>query len=617
MKKYLTTAIFYANGPLHIGNLYEIVYADALNKYFKMCDESHFFQTGMDDHGQKIFEKAAELKITPQELVDKNAANAKNLFSELDVEYDNFIRTTNENHKRVVQEIFEKLYQNGDIYLGEYEGHYCVFCEAFHLESQLVEGKCPTCDRKVEVLKEESYFLNLKKYETQLLNHIKANEHFITPKTRRNEIIAFLENGLEDLSVTRTSFDWGIQVPFDKKHVIYVWLDALTNYISGAGYLSDEDRFMKTWNESEVVHIIGKDITRFHAIYWPIILMALDLKLPDKIVVHGFMTLDNMKMSKSLGNTAYLEDYSKYFSIDPVRYYLLSELANGRDGNISVSAFIDRYNYELVNDLSNLVNRTISMANKYFTKPLTISGVENEFDRNLVALQQEIIKKYHQALQNFDTKTALQEVFTFIRASNKYIDETMPWKLNDNKDAQQRIIYYLLEALRITAIMLKPFISKTAKEILKQINQLDVNSFEEAHFIFDKTYTDMEANIIFKRAKKEEIMEEKETVNLISFDDFCKIEMKVAKVISCEKHPKADRLLVFKVDDGNKVRQIVSGIAEFYEPSTLIGKNVVIVANLEPIKLRSVLSEGMILSAELDSKLAVVESCLDKGANVK
>lgn len=622
MNKFISTAIFYANSRLHIGNAYEAVYADFIARYFRMNDCDTFFMTGMDEHGQKIEGSAHANNMKPQKYVDKLANDAKTLFDYLQISNDYFIRTTDSNHKKTVQAIFQKLLDQGDIYLDRYEGNYCIACESFYTDSQLVDGRCPDCGKETTVISEESYFLNLKKYEDTLLDHIKANERFIIPSAKRNEIISFIEGGLNDLSVTRTSFEWGIKTSHDPKHLIYVWIDALTNYISALNYSEGED-FTKFWNNGEVVHIIGKDISRFHAIYWPIMLLALGEKLPDSIVIHGFLMMGDDKMSKSKGNVIYVEDYTEKYGIDALRYYLLTELANGNDGSITLKQFIDRYNFELVNDLSNLVNRTASMCTKYFDSSITYNNnITNKFEQELIEKLNTTITEYHQAMNNYDTKKAMNVVWSYIARVNKFIDETTPWILaKEDKEKLMNVLYILVESLRNIAVLINPAIPSTSDKINVQFGITNTLKFSELKYDLEAEFNVNKPNIIFSRLNYEEELEKMEAKTesgkpQITIDDFDKIELRVATVLECSKHPNADKLLLFKLQVGEETRQICSGIAEFYQPEELVGKNVVIVANLKPVKLRGELSEGMILSAELGDELNIVESLAKSGATV-
>lgn len=628
MNKFISTAIFYANSRLHIGSCYEVIYADAIARYNRLKEVNTFFMTGMDEHGQKIEETAKSLSVTPQEHVDKVAGDAKTLFDELQISYDYFIRTTDDNHKNNVKAIFKRLLDAGDIYLDKYEGEYCVPCESFYTKSQLVDGKCPDCNRDTIVISEESYFLNLKKYEERLIEHIKNNEKFIMPQTRRNEVLSFLEGGLENLSVTRTSLEWGIPTLDDPKHVVYVWIDALSNYLTALGYPS-EDNYQKFWENGDVTHVIGKDILRFHAIYWPIMLMALDTKLPDSIVVHGFLMMGDDKMSKSKGNVIYVEDYVRKYGLDPIRYYLLSELANGNDGSFTFKQFIERYNFDLVNDLSNLVNRTASMATKYFDTELSYDlNLTCEFEKSLQEQLKTTVTEFVEAMDDYNTKKALSVVWALVSRTNKFVDETTPWVLaKENPAKLMNVLYTLVEALRNISILIKPFIPTTASKICEQFNLNNDAVFRNVDFNTEYEFKVNKPEIIYTRLDLEEEIKKMEELNnveevveekkeLISIDDFDKLELKVAEVVDCVQHPNADKLLLFKLRVGNEERQICSGIAEFYKPEELVGKHVVIVANLKPVKLRGELSEGMILSAELGDELNILETVAKSGATV-
>ncbi len=622
MNKYITTAIYYANSKLHIGSAYEIIYADALTRYEKMLGNDVRFMTGMDEHGEKIFNSAKSANMHPQNFVDKIASDTKDLFEHLKISYDKFIRTTDKDHQQVVKNVFDRLLKQGDIYLSEYEGNYCVSCESFYPESQLVKGKCPVCNKDVSIIKEESYFLNLKKYEERLKSHINENANFIVPETRKNEILSFLENGLEDLSVTRVSLEWGIPILNDPKHVIYVWIDALTNYISGLGY-PDDELYEKYWNNAEVIHVVGKDILRFHTVYWPIVLMSLGEKLPTSIVSHAFVLMDNEKMSKSVGNIIDPLDYVKNYGEDPLRYYLLSEMALSNDGSFSFTSFIEKYNYDLVNDLSNLVNRTISMAKKYFDNEIKY-GKDVDLRESLEQSLHDTFTSCKERMSCFETKPTLQNIWKYIARVNKFIDETEPWVLVKTDPAKlESVLYLLLDSLRNIATLIRPFMCETSDKIFDQLNVAKELNFDNLSYNYDKEYSVAKPQIIYNRLDIEEERDkmcdssvDENKKEFIEFDDFSKLELRVATVVECVQHPNADKLLLFKLQVGGEMRQIISGIAEFYKPEELVGKNVVIVANLKPIKLRGEISQGMILSAEKDGDLNVLMTQIDNGGIV-
>ncbi len=618
---YITTAIAYTSRKPHIGNSYEIVLADALARFKRMQGYDVFFQTGTDEHGQKIEEYAAEAGISPKEYVDKVAGEIKDVCDCLNTTYDKFIRTTDEDHEKSVQKIFEKLYNQGDIYKSEYEGWYCVPCESFFTETQLVDGKCPDCGREVRKEKEETYFFKLSKYQKQLEEYIEQNPDFIYPESRKKEMINnFIKPGLQDLCVSRSSFKWGVPVSFDDKHVIYVWIDALSNYITGLGYNTEEytDMYKKYWPAD--VHIIGKDILRFHTIYWPIMLMALGEPLPKQVFGHPWLLSGEDKMSKSRGNVIYADDLCDRFGVDAVRYYLLSEMPHAQDGSITYSTIIERFNSDLANTLGNLVNRTIAMNNKYFDGVIQSPDCAEEIDNELKEMALSVLPEVTKLLDTYKISDAISKVFEFAKRCNKYIDETMPWALAKEEDKKARlgtVLYNLLESIRFIAVLLKPFMPSTSDAILSQINCNidDLQSLEsfgqlvaggkvgEATPLFnrldvEKTLAEIEASL--PEIKEEE--EEKTIIGLkeIEFDDFAKVELRVAKVIDCEPIKKAKKLLKLTLDDGTKEpRTVASGIAQWYKPEDLIGKSVVIVANLKPRTLCGVESKGMILAGEI------------------
>ncbi len=617
---YITTAIAYTSRKPHIGNSYEIVLADALARFKRMQGYDVFFQTGTDEHGQKIEEYAAEAGISPKEYVDKVAGEIKDVCDCLNTTYDKFIRTTDSDHEKSVQKIFEKLYNQGDIYKSEYEGWYCVPCESFFTETQLVDGKCPDCGREVRKEKEETYFFKLSKYQKQLEEYIEQNPDFIYPESRKKEMINnFIKPGLQDLCVSRSSFKWGVPVSFDNKHVIYVWIDALSNYITGLGYNTEEytEMYKKYWPAD--VHIIGKDILRFHTIYWPIMLMALGEPLPKQVFGHPWLLSGEDKMSKSRGNVIYADDLCERFGVDAVRYYLLSEMPHAQDGSITYSTIIERFNSDLANTLGNLVNRTIAMNNKYFDGVIQEPSCEDELDKELKEMALATLPEVTKLLDTYKISDAISKIFEFAKRCNKYIDETMPWALAKDEDKKTRlgtVLYNLLESIRFIAVLLKPFMPTTSDSILSQINcDIDcLKSLEsfgkleagkkvgEATPLFnrldmEKTLAEIEASL-----PQVEEVEEKTIIGLkeIEFDDFAKVELRVAKVIDCEPIKKAKKLLKLTLDDGTKEpRTVASGIAQWYKPEDLIGKSVVIVANLKPRTLCGVESKGMVLAGEI------------------
>ena len=609
-KFYITTAIAYTSRKPHIGNAYDIVLADMIARYKRMMGFDVFLQTGSDEHGQKIEEYANKAGITPKEYVDGVSAQIKGVWDSLNTSYDKFIRTTDADHEKVIQKIFKKLYDQGDIYKGHYEGKYCVPCESFFTASQLVDGKCPDCGREVVDAKEEAYFLKLSKYQDKLLEYYEQNPDFIKPESRKNEMINnFLKPGLSDLCVSRTSFKWGIPVPFDDKHVVYVWLDALSNYITGIGYDPDKssEQFNKLWPAD--LHVIGKDIVRFHTIYWPIILMALGLPLPKQVLGHPWLLVGEDKMSKSRGNVIYADDMAKRFGVDAVRYYLLSEMPFTQDGTITYESFITKYNADLANTLGNLVNRSIAMTNKYFGGKVKMGENTEPCDNELIKTADETIKKYYELMDSYHNADACEAVISLAKRCNKYIDETAPWALakdETKKSYLENVLYNLLECIRLLGIMLAPIIPDSAESIAKQISTEN----SELSFGAVKEYSVGEAKPLFARLDAEKVMAEIESekqektdnvakISQIGIEDFAKVELKAAKIIACEPIPKAKKLLKLTLDDGSGTeRTVASGIAKYYKPEDLIGHTVIVVSNLKPAKLCGVESNGMILAAD-------------------
>ena len=630
-KYYITTAIAYASGKPHIGNTYEIIMADAIARYKRLVGYDVRFQTGTDEHGQKIEEKAKAAGMTPKAFVDMQAAEIKRIFDLMNTSYDRFIRTTDDDHEFQVKKIFRKLYDQGDIYKSEYEGWYCTPCESFWTESQLVDGKCPDCGREVHKEKEESYFFKLSKYQKKLEEYIEEHPDFISPESRKNEMINnFLKPGLQDLCVSRTSFKWGVPVDFDPKHVVYVWIDALSNYITGLGYDVDGNHgelYKKYWPAD--LHLIGKDIIRFNTIYWPIMLLALDVPLPKQVFGHPWMLVGEDKISKSRGNAIYADDLVRYFGVDAVRYYVLHEMPFAQDGTITWELVVERINSDLANVYGNLVSRTLSMVNKYFDGHINKPDAETtEFDQDLIRCAAETVKKVDTKMDELRVGDAIEAVFDLLKRCNKYIDETEPWKLaKDNRNSVElnKVLYNLCESIRIAAVLLSPFTPETSEKVLDQLNTaardydsvLTFGNLEDHH----KVVSDVKP--LFARLNAEEVLAQihadldKPAVkhkDEVSIDDFDKLEIRVGTVKSCEKHPSADKLLVFKIDFGAEERQIVSGIAKWYKPEELVGKKVAAIVNLKPVKLRGVESQGMILSAEDENgELEVVS--VDKVAN--
>ncbi|WP_255415313.1 methionine--tRNA ligase [Coprobacillus sp. AF33-1AC] len=631
---YLTTAITYTSGKPHIGNTYEIILADAIARFKRQEGYNVYFQTGTDEHGQKIEIKANEAGIEPKAYVDKVAGEVKRIWDMMDTTYDRFMRTTDEYHEKQVQKIFKKLYDQGDIYLGHYEGKYCTACESFFTESQLVDGKCPDCGGPVHDAKEEAYFFKLSKYQDRLIKHIEEHPEFIQPVSRKNEMMNnFLKPGLQDLCVSRTSFKWSIPVDFDPKHVVYVWIDALTNYITGLGYDVDGnhgDLYKKYWPAD--LHLIGKDIVRFHTIYWPIMLMALDIPLPKQVFGHPWLLQGESKMSKSKGNVIYADDLVDLFGVDAVRYYVLHEIPYDNDGSITWDLLVERINSDLANVLGNLVNRTIAMSNKYFGGIVENKNVSEDVDQELKDLALAMPAKAIEKMDEYKASNALDEIFNLLRRTNKYIDETMPWALakdETKKDRLATVLYNLIEAIRFSAVMLVPYIPSTAQKILDQINTdaRDFDSLKEFGVYKSGTKVVEKPEMLFARLDPKEIAkkvseieakqkasikkakEKLETKEEITIDDFSKIELKVGTVLKCEKHPNADKLLVSQIDIGeDQPRQIVSGIAELYKPEEFVGRKVVVVSNLKPAKLRGVESQGMILAGGDKKVLGVLDA---------
>ena len=649
-KFYITTPIYYPSGNFHVGHCYCTVVADVIARYNRLAGKDTFFLTGTDEHGQKIERKAEELNITPKQYVDKIVADSKELWKTLDISYDKFIRTTDEQHKKCVQKIFKKLYENEDIYLSSYEGKYCTPCESFFTESQLVDGKCPDCKRDVEIVKEESYFFKLSKYEEKLKQFFKENPDFLQPETRKNEMFnSFIDKGLEDLCVSRTTFDWGIKVDFDPKHVVYVWIDALSNYISALGYLSEDDELFKKFWPADL-HLVGKEITRFHSIIWPALLIALDLPLPKKVFGHGWLVVDGKKISKSFGNYKDPREYIKYSNVDSLRYYLLKEVKLGLDGNFDEEMYIQKINSDLSNDLGNLVSRTIAMSEKYnngyIFKSSYLNEVDTEFDIDIKNIVKENIEQYTINMEQNRPDLALDFAMNIVSKSNKYIDLNEPWALAkdiNKKERLNKVLYILSENIRITAILLKPYMTTIPNKILSQLG-IDINneslvmlsSLNQYGKIQDNTvckktenlFPRIDSKLILEGVKVEENkdiknetkkVEEITEKGYITIDDLAKVELKVGQIKTVERVEKADKLYKLTVDVGEEnLRTIVSGIVPYYTQEELLNKQIVVVTNLKPVKLRGILSNGMLLAAGDNDvvSLLTIDKLINNGENI-
>ena len=639
---YITTPIYYPSAKLHIGHAYCTTIADSVARYHRLAGDDVFFLTGSDEHGQKIQQKAEEQGITPLEYVTPIVKGFQNLWKMLNISNDDFIRTTEKRHEKVVQEIFRRIYAKGDIYKGSYTGLYCTPCESYWTEHQLDEnGCCPDCGRPVQPVSEEAYFFKISKYADRLLEFIEANPDFIQPVSRRNEMINFIKQGMEDLCISRTSFDWGIPVPIDDKHVIYVWFDALTNYLTPIGFLDDPEKFNKFWPAD--IHLVGKEIVRFHSIIWPCILMALDLPLPKQVYGHGWLVVNGSKMSKSVGNVVDPIGLIEEFGADTIRYFLLREINLGQDGNFSRDALIQRINSDLANDLGNLLHRTLNMVGKFQQGVVLPAEGRSEIDESLISDAMASVKTFDEGMADMKISNVIKSVWGFISRANKYIDETAPWALAKDPEKKQElanVMYNLMESLRIISVLIEPFMPSTAEKIWQQLNMPE--KFADIRLDDIKTWGKTPANLkigeaqqLFPRIEVEEAVEEKPAKknkqenntksaknekaadSAISIEDFSKVQLRVAEIIEAEAVPKADKLLKLKVSLGDEQREVVSGIAKHYEPKDLIGKKVILVANLKPAKIRGVVSHGMILAASADDELQVVTTDMPAGSIVK
>ncbi|NLK62536.1 MAG: methionine--tRNA ligase [Fusobacteria bacterium] len=629
-KFFVTTPIYYVNGEPHVGTAYTTIAADVISRYKRLKGYDVYFLTGTDEHGQKIEETANKAGLTPKELVDKTSPKFKKMWERLNISNTDFIRTTEDRHIKAVNKILKKVNENGDIYKGNYEGLYCVSCENFVPKNQVDKDElCPDCGKKLRTVKEESYFFKMSKYQDQLLKHIEENPNFIQPEYRKNEIVSFIKQGLTDLSISRNTFKWGIPLEIDNGHVIYVWFDALTNYITAVGYENDSEKFDKYWNNSEVLHIIGKDIIRFHAIIWPTMLMSAGIKVPDKIVAHGWWTSEGEKMSKSKNNVVDPEKEIEKYGLDAFRYFMLREVNFGVDGDYSQQGIVNRINYDLANDLGNLLNRTIGMVKKYFNGIVIEGEGEDNFDKEIKALYSQTLVEVDDYMNKLQFSKALESIWKFISRMNKYIDETAPWTLAKDESKKSRlavVMYNLVESLYKISVLISPFMPETS---IKMLNQLGLNekidnlSIEKIENWGNIPYNIKlaEPNPIFPRieleVKEEEIIEEEQ--NFISIDDFSKVKIVVAEILQADNVDGADKLLKFRVSIGKKERTVLSGIAKYYKPQELIGKKVLFVSNLKPVKLRGILSEGMLLTTVTKKSIRLIEidKSIENGTEVK